>query len=72
MLVTGGFYKGDKPSLLYSPRVGWTVYTPIPVETTEHHCQVTIGDTTFIAGGWTRDGKTGATYKITNGGSGCN
>ena len=69
MLVTGGYYTGEnKPSSLYSPTVGWTAYPPIPVETTEHHCQVTIGDTTFIAGGWTRVGKTGATYKSTNGG----
>ena len=67
MLVTGGYYQGDKPSLLYSATAGWTSY-PTNTVRTEHHCQVTIGDTTFIAGGWTIDGKTGATYKSTNGG----
>ena len=71
MIVTGG-YNPSSPKYLSSSKIyteddGWLQFTSLPVAT-GYHCQVTVGDSVYVVGGFTtRDGKsiTGDTYRLT-------
>ena len=66
LLVTGG-WDGSKrlSSTLLFTKEAWQDFTPLPVATSVH-CQVTVGNTVYIVGGWTDSGRTGDTYKLTS------
>merc|ERR1719369_1342425 len=65
MIVTGGNHMSS--SKIYTEDHGWLEFTSLPVAT-EYHCQVTVGDSVYVLGGWTGSERTGSitgdTYKL--------
>ena len=51
---------------IYTEENGWLDFTPIPVPTA-YHCQVTVGDSVYVVGGWRKIHPefTGDTFKLT-------
>jgi len=50
--------------MIYTEDAGWEDFTPLP-SPTNRHCQVSVGDTVYIVGGYTTgSGTTGDTYKL--------
>ena len=49
--------------MIYTEDAGWEDFTPIP-SPTRLHCQISVGDTVYIVGGYTDSGTTGDTYKL--------
>jgi len=69
LIITGGYGDVEKKYLtsskIYSEDGGWEDLPDIP-ERTYRHCQVTVGDTVYIMGGYHARGRlTAATYKLT-------
>merc|ERR1719312_239489 len=67
LIITGGhdttINKRLASSMLYTEDAGWEDFTPLP-SPTAYHCQVSVGDTVYIVGGYTGSGYTGDTYKL--------
>ena len=68
LIISGGknpsTYKQLASSKIYTEDDGWLDYTSLPVPT-EMHCQVTVGDSVYVVGGYNTDsGRTGDTYKL--------
>jgi len=67
LIITGG-YDPTNPrylasTMIYTEDAGWEDFTPLP-SPTRTHCQVSVGDTVYIVGGYTNSGTTGDTYKL--------
>ena len=65
MIITGGREIGIGSKLtskIYTEDDGWLDYTSLPVPT-EMHCQVTVGDSVYVVGGYTGS-YSGDTYKL--------
>lgn len=69
LLVTGGNTEVTGGSKLLSSTLlfttTWQDFTELPVATSLH-CQVTVGDTVYIVGGYTDSDVLGDTYKLTS------
>ena len=68
MIITGGWDPSTRKYLssskIYTEDDGWQYYTSLPVPT-KYHCQVTVGDSVYVVGGYNTDsGRTGDTYKL--------
>jgi len=68
LIITGGWDPTINnrlgSTMIYTEDAGWEDFTPIP-SPTNRHCQVSVGDTVYIVGGYTTgSGTTGDTYKL--------
>ena len=66
LIITGGWDDSVKKKLasskIYTEDDGWLDFTPLPIGI-DWHCQVTVGDSVYVVGGWANWGATGNTYK---------
>jgi len=66
LIITGGWdpttSKHLASTMIYTEDAGWEDFIPLPSPTSQH-CQVSVGDTVYIIGGWTGR-NSGDTYKL--------
>ena len=66
-IITGGLHSTTAQliatSLIYTEDAGWKNFTALP-DPPHSHCQVTLGDSVYVVGGWTAGGPTGNTYSL--------
>jgi len=70
LVITGGLDASSiklTSTVIYSPMLTWTALPDLPIATYVH-CQITVDNIVYVIGGETDSGRTGATFKLEDGG----